>query len=467
MPRQVSIILFLIFIVGSLRFTNAQSSYQVYLPILNQAARPSPFGFESHPPLLGQPEISAQAQRLGATRVRLHGAHWNAVQPQENGPMRWEALATLDRGIAAAQELGLTPTVIIHGAPLWATVVPATCAAIREDRLDAFAVFLEELARRYRDRVQYWELGNEPDVDPRLVASDAPFGCMGNIDDPYYGGERYGRLLQVAAPALRRGNPQAKIIFGGVLLSTPNTLLPEYGKPERFVEGALRAGAAPYFDILAFHAYPNYTNQPLVDHDTGPFSPWWELGGWTFGKVRYLREVMERYEVRKPLWLNEMALLCNPARPYCNPPDAGFFNAKAQHLVRSFARATSVGVEALFWYTLEGPGWRYASLLDVNQQPRPAYLAFQHMARTVLPFMDVRRVDREYGLFVEAYRFVKGPTVVDVLWSPNTELQIVSVPQDLFIRATRFDGSPLTGQATGNRVQLEVGFEAVYIERYP
>ena len=32
--------------------------------------------------------------------------------------------------------------------------------------------------------VHYWELGNEPDVDPILVNSSSGFGCWGDIDDP-------------------------------------------------------------------------------------------------------------------------------------------------------------------------------------------------------------------------------------------------------------------------------------------
>lgn len=313
--------------------------------------------------------------------------------------------------------------------------------------------------------MDYWELGNEPDVDPGLVSSDSPFGCTGDVHDPYYGGERYGRMLQVAAPALRRSNPRARIVFGGLLLSDSYTSNASMGRPERFFEGALRAGGGPYFDILAYHTYPSYTGQPLLDYDSGISSSWQRLGGWTVGKATFLQEVMSRYGVRKDLWLNETSLTCPWIWSHCVMPDAAFFEAQAQHLVRIFARAAAAGVSQVTWYTLEGPGWRWSSLLDGRQQPRPAYVAFRNMARMVEPFSEVRRV--EYGVGVEAYRFVQGSKVVDVLWSQRGEPRIVSIPFSHYIASKRLDGISIAGQIVDTSIQWQVDFAPIFIERRP
>jgi hypothetical protein len=395
--------------------------------------------------------------------VRLDGFIWHAVQAQPGGPYNWQALRGVDDALASARDLGITPVGIIRGAPEWAAVVPSNCAAIRDEYLGEFAAFLETLAWRYRNKVDYWELGNEPDVDPGLVQSDAPFGCMGDVNDPYYGGERYGRMLQIAAPALRRGNPQATIVFGGLLLGASSTSNPSMGRPERFFEGALRAGGGAYFDILAYHAYLSYSGQPLLDHDIDHPSSWQDLGGWTVGKARFLQEVMSRYGVQKPLWLNETSMLCSLHPLYC---DAAFFETQAHHLVRMVARAAGAGgISQITWYTLEGPGWFSSSLLDGRQQPRPAYIAFQNMARMVEPFSDVRRV--EYGAGIEAYRFVRGSKVVDVLWSQGGERRVVSIPFIRSIGARRLDGRSIAGRIVDTSIQWQVDFEPIFIERRP
>lgn len=91
-----------------------------------------------------------------------------------------------------------------------------------------------QLVARYRDPkydVRHWELGNEVDVDPSLVAPNNGFGCWGDIKDPYYGGRHYGEMLKVVAPAIRAANPAAKIWFGGLLLDLPNTASLGAGAP--------------------------------------------------------------------------------------------------------------------------------------------------------------------------------------------------------------------------------------------
>jgi len=458
------LVMLVIIVAAANARTSAQVTQSVYFPVVSIFARPSLFAFESGGGLT-DPRVYARAAELGARWVRLNGVVWHEIQLQRDGPYNWQALAHLDTLLVTARELGLSPVVVIRGTPLWAAVVPSNCAAIRDEHLGTFAAFLEALAQRYRDQVMYWELGNEPDVDPALVPIDSPFGCMGDVNDPYYGGERYGRMLQVAAPALQRGNPRARIVFGGVLLNSPIPDHPTFGRSDRFVEGALLAGAGPYFDVLAYHSYPSYSGQQLVDHDTAVPGNWQDLGGWTIGKANFLRQALDRFGVQKPLWLNETSLLCYEDQPYCNPPEAGFFKSQAEHLVRSFARAAAAGTEQVTWYTLEGPGWRSSSLLDGGQAPRPAYYAFQQMARMVEPFRDVQPVD--YGAGIEAYRFVKGQTVVDVLWSQQGDRRSVTVPMNRYIDAKRFDGNRVPSQTASGIVQLQVDFAPVLIERRP
>jgi hypothetical protein len=158
-----------------------QSTSINYLPLVRISSATSVFGFETNLGQLSNATVRARAAELGANWVRINGVLWHQVQPVQGGPYDWDVLADLDRDLAAARELGLTPTVIIRGAPLWAAVTDSTCAAVRDEHLGDYAVFLEALAARYRDQVSYWEMGNEPDVDPSDVGDTSPFGCQGNL----------------------------------------------------------------------------------------------------------------------------------------------------------------------------------------------------------------------------------------------------------------------------------------------
>ncbi|PDW04389.1 cellulase family glycosylhydrolase [Candidatus Viridilinea mediisalina] len=443
------------------------AQHTIFLPLVQAPAAVPLFGIETNLGRLSQSAVRARAAELGATWVRINGVLWHHVQPEAHGPYEWDVLARLDRDLAAAHAMGMIPTVIIRGAPSWAAVNPESfCSAVREDRFAEYAAFLEALAARYRDRVVYWELGNEPDVDPRLIAGDSPYGCWGNIDDPYYGGEHYGRMLQIAAPALRRGNPNAKIIFGGLLLNSPHTTNPERGRPELFLEGALQAGAARSFDVLGFHGYSLWSPDGHIDHDLSTGTPWDALGGRTLGKISFLQEIMRRHNLRQPLWLNEGGLVMNcsvDTNPNCSLDN--FLPTQAEHLVRVIARTAGSNVGMYAWYTLHGPGWRDGALLDGTQTPRPSFIAYKHMIATTSPYHRV--VPMNYGSEIESYRFDQGPTVVDVLWRREHGTSQVRGPEASFIRATSVDGSTIPAQFVANEWVVDVGLSPIFIERRP
>jgi hypothetical protein len=302
-------------------------------------------------------------------------------------------------------------------------------------------------------------------MDPSLVAVDQVFGCWGDIKDPYYGGEHYGNMLKAVAPAIRKANPQAKIIMGGLALPVPKTTDPALGKPENFFEGVLRSGAADSFDVVAFHSYPWFTNRPLdYDYDADTFGDWRALGGLTIGKARFLRAVMARYGVaEKPLFLNETAMTCAvPPEGTCPGVSDVFYRTQANYLVRMLARGWSAGIQQFSWFTLNYPGYRHGSLLDENQRPRPVYIAYQtFIAQTSPSDPPVRVYDYDRpDATVEAYRFNKGSTVVDVLWGKDLSTYSVKVPPG-FIKAYDQYGAELPPIG---ETYLPVDFSAIYIQ---
>lgn len=433
----------------------------------------SPFGFESNASLVGG-QILTQAKDLQAEWVRLnHRISWRELQPEADDPIQWDLLTGFEAELRSLKAAGLTPIVIVDDYPRWATRndvrndgQPTSCGPIKADRFDDYAYFMRELVSRYKTpefNVHNWELGNEPDVDPNLIPPDYIFGCWGDIDDPYYGGEYYGEMVKIVGQSIKEEDPQAKVWLGGLLLDTPNTTDAWKGKPERFFEGILRAGADPYFDIVPYHAYPTYEDRK-TDYDLNA-GPWTEWGGNALGKAKYLREVMDVYGVEKPLFLNETGLMCPEYYYFCNPPNDAFYEMQATHIVRMFVRGLSGGVKGFIWYTLNGPGWRYTGLLDGNVEPKPVYLAYQQLNIQLRNTQYIQPV--QYGEQFEAYAFSRGSEHVHVIWTVEDEPYGVGVPQHDLIGAYDLEGTPLTLRSVDDSYYLDVGFAPIYIIRKP
>jgi hypothetical protein len=469
-----------------------------------------PFGFETNTGRITHPQVFAYARQLGATWIRLNTVSWLSVQPDEERIYHWEALETFEQELLAARQAGLIPIVVVDDNPAWATKPywnPATesyeharCGAIEEAHFADYAAFLRELVARYSQppyEVRYWELGNEVDVDPRLLSEELQrfFGCWGDIDDPYYGGRHYGAMLQAVVPAIRESDPDAQVLIGGLALDRPDTQDPAFGKPERFFEGILLSGAGDFFDIVGFHVYvwyegaaattaredartrarmhrltaeearrlaltsPQHTGDVQMDPDRQN-EQWAAWGGATVGKVRFIRETMQRYNIEdRPLFLNETGLVASP------PHEAPFFEAQADHLVRQLARAMSVGVQSYIWYTLHESGWLSAGLLDRNYAPRPPYTAYQHFIRQVRG-SDLRPAAiASYGDTIEAYRFSRTDGYVDVLWStvPASQPVTLTLPLLNFRQATSRSGTLLTPDVQRADVHLSVTSSPIFI----
>jgi hypothetical protein len=443
---------------------------QIFLPIANTEKLWLRYGVETINRPISEPAIQQRAAELGVVTVRVNSLSWRAVQPDNPQQFNEAALAAFEKEVLSARQIGLEPLVVLDDAPRWATVVPSSCAAIKDQHLGDMARFAATLVERYRNppySVRYWELGNEVDVDPTIVGQDSPFGCWGDINDPYYGGERYGRMLKVVTPAMKQVYPGVQVLHAGLLLGSPDSD-PKLGSPQKFFEGVLRAGGGEYFDILPFHSYPFYLG-PNIDYEF--ISPAWNrYGGFVVGKTRFLREVMARYGVQKPMWMNEGGLVCHP--DYYNPcggedqqpPDAGFYNAQANHAVRMFTRGWAEGIELMVWFSIDGPGWFYGGLLTEQNEPTLTFAAYREFVRQTFQSNQPFQIP-DYGQAVDAYRFVGRQGVTDLLWGKSQTPVVVEIDANLNWVFYRRDGTVFQPEVQGSKFRLAMTLDPVYIQR--
>ena len=407
------------------------------------------FGLESHQAnfldhddLVGAP---------GLTLMRHNGLLWYEIEPIE-GERDWAAAADLERVLEQASASGLSTILIVRGTPQWAQRFPGSyCGPILPEKLDQFADFLGEAVRRYSQppyNVRYWELGNEPDVDPLLVRSNSVFGCWGNYLDAYYGGGYYADMLKVVYPVIKSADPKARVLLGGLLLDCDPSQPPQ-GKDcsaGNFLEGVLSNGGGDYFDILSFHGYTPYfgpaSGYPYELYMDKHNPSWEHLGGVVNGKINYIRQLFEKYQVEKPIYLTEAALMCAEYNPTdCDPPGAAFYDTQAEYAIRLYVGNWANGIEGTIWYQFEGPGWRYSGLLDEEQNPKPVYEALAYLANSLSQSVYNGEVSQYENLL--GYEFISPGKHTWVLWSPEQIDISIPVPSDLSAAYDKY-GSEVT-----------------------
>lgn len=394
-------------------FVQSSSNHQIYLPMLKNGQRTSVIGLEMKAiiPARGLDLVVA----TGTHWVRRNGLFWKDVEPEPGKGYNWDApsVRQLEQEMINANTGNINLVLIVRASPRWATVpYLADCAPVHPNYYDAFAKFMAAAVERYSKppfNVKYWEIGNEPDA--YVFPSDSVFGCWGLKDDPYYGGEAYGRALQVVSAAMKRVDPTVKVLNGGLLLYRPYNPNDPDTRAGRFFEGMLRVGAGDAFDIVSFHTYDYYYNG---QDSLGPREDW---------RVTYLRDLMRQYGVKqKPLIRTESALLCPMVTAECRW-------AQADYMARLYARSIRDGLLGNIWYIYDNDSFHSAALIDPGATfvPRPSYFAY----RATSQFLgDARYIGPLQGVpaSVEGYRFSRGDQTVIVFWSDQDQPVRISVP---------------------------------------
>ena len=222
--------------------------------------------------------------------VRQMGAPWIVEYfpwpyiELENGKFNW---SHSDAVIEQAENQGLTVIARLGWVPWWARPdsdeQETTLTHLDADHYDDFAAFVAAFVTRYRGRVNHVILWNEPNLS---------FEWGYRPVDP----EGYVELLQTVYPRAHAANPDV-IVLAGALAPTLEPEGSAAGLSDlAYLERMYQAGAAPYFDALAAHAYG------LTSPPEQPPAP----SAINFRRVELLREVMVAHgDGDKPVYVTE------------------------------------------------------------------------------------------------------------------------------------------------------------------
>ena len=230
------------------------------------------------------------AQQAGLGWAKQQFA-WAEIEPLDKGefinPVSQESSWTkFDELVDLYDRHGLQVIARLDRAPDWARP-PDTRDETPPADFEDYGDFVHAFVDHFRDRIQYIQIWNEPNVYPEWGEQAV---------DP----EAYVDMLKIAYQRAKEANPNVYVL-SAPLATTLGEHHPESGKwrsmPDLdYLEAMYEAGAGEYFDILSVNAF-GFDLPPDDPPDPSVLN---------FRRVELQREIMERYEdAGKAVWFNE------------------------------------------------------------------------------------------------------------------------------------------------------------------
>jgi hypothetical protein len=237
-------------------------------PISNIGNQQPSLPWESHSKMIADLDAVAAA---GMTWVRTD-FYWPKMEPQR-GRFAW---GPTDEFVRAATARGLRVLPVPDYTPAWAASGPSDHYPPRN--LSDYAAFVAAAARRYAPMgVHTWEIWNEQ--------NRASF-WLPKADPP-----TYTHLLQQAYAAIKRVDPRATVISGGLSPAGDNG---HDMAPQTFLDQIYRNGARGSFDAVGYHPY------------SWPYPPMYAASWNTFYQTPNVHALMAHYgDGGKQIWGTE------------------------------------------------------------------------------------------------------------------------------------------------------------------
>ena len=340
-----------------------------------------------------------QVERRGAYRFFAYDSLMNALEARGMG-----ALWILD-----------------YGHPDHGGKVPRTAEDIA-----AFGRFAEAAARHFKGRDVRYEIWNEPDLM--------------QFWPPKPNAQQYAALLREAVSAIRRADPAAKVVSGGVSRFDL-----------KFLRKAIDPGVAAGLSAIGVHPYPK----------GGP-----EKIGPELGKVREWARASfgERLEIWGTEW--GYSSTSPTGRTLVNGHSPEGRTQQARLAVREILATWSVEFPLGVWYDLQDDGTDAGNpeqnygLIDANGAAKPALLA----VRTAMTAVKGRRYAgtmQHAPSGLHAMRFDGEGDVLFIVWSDKAgKGQTIRYPKDNLISTGTLTGDAVANADDSGDAQMEIGEES-------
>ena len=335
--------------------------------------------------------LSAAAMvACGAKLTRADIAYMSSIQ--RDGPDCWD-FARTDELMETLEANGLSLDAIIFNTPKWAaeperrTNSNWRVSAFSRPLHGAFERFCERLAARYGTRIDYYEIGNEWDLQ-----------FKGSFEDAV-------AIQREAYAGLKRGCPGVCVVPNGWANVRDGPHITKSGRPglrEFFLENAKE-----WFDVTTIHCHAAFT--PYVNFIKKGFFPLCKRTGIS----------------HKPWFSNETALTSVWSE-----------RNTALAVWKKILWTWANGSVDYIWYNLKGTGWNPKDseqgygLMTADFLPRDSYVAFAALASVVGGGRFMRTILDDGSRYI--FEFSKGNALVLTAWneSASSERHGISVRTD-------------------------------------
>jgi hypothetical protein len=423
------------------------------------AVSPSLFGVDMYriDPYFGLDKMV----EAGAYWIRPRGVYWSDVQPVEGQDPDWSVLSGLETELQYATDNGMQVILLVSSTPEWARAISGVaCGPIAQDKLADFGEFMFQLVNRYKDRVQYWELWNEPDIDPDLVSPDSRYGCWGDEDSADYGGGYYAEMLKVVFPKIKEADPNAQVLAGGLLLDCDPARVCPTQKSGMFLDGIINNGGGDYFDGVSYHAYDYYLGELGKYFNSKWLSSWDTTGPVSIAKAAYLESVLSGAGLGDKYLINtEASVVCDVG---C---DDTFEITKASYVAQSFGSAFESKLTGNLWFSSRA-GYRHTDLLYDGTTSTPAYEAYGFAQSKLFDATYIGNLRNYAGINGYEFRRNDCPSTGEfcrlwLIWSLDGQNHAFELP-DIPYGVYQYDGTLL-----GTDTTIQVTLEPKYVELPP
>ena len=308
--------------------------------------------------------VAIEVRLMAAARIAWVRASVDLsdVEPVRRGRVENRYMGPLDNAIRTTRRAGLKVLMEFDRTPYWASADPTrhTDQAGRHwnpywryRNFADYAAIVATLVHRYkRMGVHDYELWNEPNyrhfwpsgVDPRS----------------------YWQLLKVTYPAVKKADPAATVVMGGL------SNLGSYA----FLQGLYGAGGHGLYDVANFHIYPEGEPSECQTVDSHPWPG-------SLCLLQGLRQIMVRHHDRVPVWVTEFGYSTCASGSQCVKPlmQASYI----QSTYRLFNTGAYAWVQNAFLYEMHdlvstGAWSKGLAVLDPDYRPKPGYYALRDAA---------------------------------------------------------------------------------------
>ena len=338
---------------------------------------------------------------------------WSAIQ--RSGPDEWTFGWSSEDTAERERDAGRPVIGQFISTPSWASGTsdpkspPLGLENPPDDAGNLWATWVRTVVARFAGLIDTWVVWNEPDI---WSDENHARQWMGSL-------EQYYRLLKVGYMAAKAANPRATVLMAGMTYWWDAA----YGR-EQYFDRLLRLAAidktAPgnswYFDGAVLQLYNN--PRGLFD---GP---------------RIFRNLMSKYGLRKPVWVNETNVV--PWDDDCAPLTRAHFRAtqdeQANFLVQALAYALAGGVQRVAVYKLldDSPLTKNVDQAfgmvraDSQHSTRPIFRTFQMLRRELADTARAQLIDE--GPVNRVYLEQPGQRRrLTALWNTSAQERVASV----------------------------------------